>query len=369
MSRTICRTSPILVLLLALSLPLGASAKLVSPGDFFPVYPFGANLPAADTAYLGVGEILEAKGSFEVKDIWGDVLVLELFNRFCFGCQQGAPVMNRAYEMVASDPALSTKVRFLGVGVGNNLKTVNDFRREFDVPFPLVPDPRFGVLDALGNPGGTPYTMILRKTAKGVVLMAAHFGVLDSAEGFVEELRAISGGEVAQILAEAQPAEVAPWVEKELKVPLTDAEVESRVMKSMERAGYGSVGLYSIDLPGGDKVYIGESSRGKVFARVISRLPVCDVCHPVHFILTFNTRGQVVDFDAISVTKYWNKLWSEEEVDQMRRRLLGLSVFETREFDPELDAVSTATMSSALIFDSLSRSGPVVEALREGGHL
>jgi hypothetical protein len=76
-----------------------------------------------------------------------------------------------------------------------------------------------------------------------------------------------------------------------------------------------------------------------------------------------------VDFDAISVTKYWNKEWNEEEVDQMRRRLLGLSALEERAFDPEVDAVSTATMSSSLIFDSLGKMGPVVEILKEKGHL
>ena len=167
------------ILILSLAFPLAASTKIVSPGDFFPEYAFRADVTSADAAYLGVAEVMDLEGEFHVEDIWGDILVLELFNRFCFGCQQGAPLVNRAYELVASDPSLSRKVRFLGIGVGNNMKTVNDFRREFDVQFPLVPDPGFGILDALGNPGGTPYTMILRKTSEGLMLMAAHFGVLD----------------------------------------------------------------------------------------------------------------------------------------------------------------------------------------------
>lgn len=351
------------------ALPAYAATGIISPGDFFPDYTFGADLSPADAAYLGVGEVLARKGEFRVEDIWGEVLVLELFNRFCFGCQQGAPVMNRAYEMVVSDPVLSTRVRFLGVGVGNNMKTVNDFRREFEVPFPLVPDPRFGILEALGNPGGTPYTLVLRKTSEGYMLMAAHFGVLESAGGFVDEIRRISSGDVEQLVAEAPTSSLAPWMEKELKPPLSESEIETRVMESMKRAGYGSVGLYSLDLPGGGKVYIGESNRGKVFSRVVSRLPVCDVCHPVHFILTFNSRGQVVDFDAISVTKYWNKEWNEDEIDRMRRRLLGLSVLEDHPFDPEVDAVSTATMSSSLIFDSLDKTGRIYRILKEKGHL
>ena len=359
----------ILPLIMILVLPLGASTKVLSPGDFFPQYRFGPDISSADAAYLGVAHVLEGKGEFHVEDVWGEVLVLELFNRFCFGCQQGAPLMNKAYEMVASDPSLSTKVRFLGVGVGNNMKTVNDFRREFDVLFPLVPDPRFGILDAVGNPGGTPYTMILKKTSGGLLLLVAHFGVLDSAEGFVNEVRKVAAGDVQQLLGDTRKAELPPRAWKKLVPPISEAQIESLVLKSMERAGYGSVGLYSVQLPDGESVYIGESNRGKVFSRVISRLPVCDVCHSVHFILTLNSRGQIVDFDAIYVTKYWNEVWSEEEVDQMRRRLLGLSALEEREFDPEVDAVSTATMSSSLIFDSLDKTGPVFKILKEKGIL
>jgi hypothetical protein len=301
--------------------------------------------------------------------VWGEILVVELFNRFCYGCQQGAPIINRAYELAASDPYLSRRVRFLGVGVGNNQRTVDDFGREFGVQFPLVPDPRFSLLNALGNPGGTPYTLILRRTSGGMMLMGAHFGVLDSAEQFVEEIRAVAEGDIEELVANAKPVELAVWVEKELKPDLTDAQIEDRILASMERAGYGSVGLYTVDLPDGEKVYVGESGRGKVFSRVISRLPVCDVCHPIHFILTVSSAGNIVDFDSINVTKYWNKEWTLEEIDWMRNRLLGQSVLAERLFDPQVDAVSTATISSSLIFDSMSRTGPLVKLLKDKGHL
>ncbi len=359
----------VLILLLLPVVPGSAGAGIISPGDFFPRYGFGGNISSADAAYLGVAEVLQSSDQFKVEDIWGEVLVLELFNRFCFGCQQGAPLFNSAYDKVSSDPLLSTRVRFLGIGVGNNLRTVNDFRREFDVQFPLVPDPHFGILDVIGNPGGTPYTMILRKTSKGLILITTHFGVLDSVDDFVDEIRKVVSGDVKQLLSNARKAELPPWLEKELVPPISDTRIEALVLESMNRAGYGSVGLYTVDLKDGGKVFIGDSKRGKVFSRVISRLPVCDVCHPIHFILTVSSSGQVVDFDAIYVTKYWNKEWSDEDVERMRRKLLGLSVLEKRDFDPEVDAVSTATMSSALIFDSLIRTDPIFKILKKEGHL
>lgn len=353
------------VFFVVLLLAAGAAAgkRITSPGDFFPEYRFTANLPSADAAYLGISDDMARKGEFEIGDFWGDLLVLELFNRYCFGCQQGAPIVNRTYELVASDPLLSTRVRFIGIGVGNNTKTVNDFRQEFGVPFPLIPDPKFAVLQALGNPGGTPYTILIRRTSQGMVVVDTHFGVYDSAESFVERIREVLSEDLEKILAEAKPAEVAQWVEDELVVPLSEDEIFDRVEASMKRAGYGSVGLHTVDLPSGDKVYVGQSKMGKVFTRVISRLPICDVCHPIHFILTFDTRGKVVDFDAVYVTKYWNKPWSDDEVDSMRGKLVGLSVLEERDFDPEVDAISTATMSSTLIFDSVGRTGEILKAL------
>jgi hypothetical protein len=357
------------IMVLAFAVPSGAARvkKVISPGDFFPGYTFGTELSSGDAAYLGVSEKVEAGEAFTAPDVWGEVLVVELFNRYCFGCQQGAPLINDAYNQVAADPSLSTKVRFIGVGVGNNLRTVNDFRREFEVPFPLVPDPTFSLLDELGNPGGTPYTMVLRRTPKGMMLMGSHFGVLDSSAQLVGEIREILEGDVETLLAQAEPTELANWVEEELKVPLTDTEVVSRVEASMARAGYGQVGLYTVDLPSGEKVYVGDSENGKVFSRVISRLPVCDVCHPVHFIITVDSLGNVVDFDAISVTKYWNKPWTDEEEAWMKDHIVGMSVFDNRVFDPDVDAVSTATMSSSLIIDSLVRSGKVMETLEEMG--
>lgn len=357
-----------LIFLVIIVLPLGADArkkKITSPGDFFPEYRFVTKISPADAAYLGISDETAEKGDFVVQDFWGDVLVLELFNRYCFGCQQGAPIVNETYEMVASDPVLSTKVRFLGVGVGNNSRVVEQYREEFSVPFPLIPDPKFGVLKALGNPGGTPYTLILRRTSRGIMVLDTHFGVYDSPEIFVEKIREVLTGDVEQILAAAEPADVASWVEEEMVLPISEEEVLDLVQESMARAGYGTVGIHTLELSSGDRVYVGESKRGKVFSRVISRLPVCDVCHPIHFIVTFNPKGKVVDFDAVSVTKYWNEPWNDEEVAWMRDKLVGLSVLEEREFDPDVDAVSTATMSSTLIFDSIGRTGEIFEVLKQ----
>ncbi len=343
--------------------------RVISPGDYFPDFRFSSEMSGADAAYLGVSGKISGLEGFSAHQVWGDLLVLEVFNRYCYSCQQQAPLMNKAYEAVVSDPFLSTKVRFLGVGTGNSKKAVHNFAGEFLVPFPLLPDPKFEIMSALGNPGGTPFTLILRKTSSGMMVVKEHYGSIDSPEQLVSEIRNALEKNFEEMAAGEAAMEVMPWIAKDLKPPLSEDDIMDRVQESIKRAGYGSVGLYTVKTPSGEKVYIGESKRGKVFSRMISRLPVCDVCHPIHFIITFNSRGQVIDFDAVFVTKYWNREWNTAEVEKMRKSLVGISVLEDRQFNPDVDAVSTATMSSSIIFDSVIRTGKIFEILKTRGHL
>lgn len=355
-----------------LVLPINADSqvqRIISPGDYFPDFRFSHEISGADAAYLGVAGQVRNRDGFLAQQVWGDLLVLEIFNRYCYTCQQQAPMMNRAYEMVVSDPSLSRKVRFLGVGTGNTNKVVRNFAKEFLVPFPLLPDPEFEIMRALGNPGGTPFTLLLRKTSAGMMVVKEHYGSIDSPEQLVDEIRDALKENFEEMAAGEPPMEVAPWLAKDLKPPLSEDDIMDRVQESIKRAGYGSVGLYTVKTPSGEKVYIGESKRGKVFSRMISRLPVCDVCHPIHFIITFNSRGQVIDFDAVFVTKYWNRKWNKSEVEKMRKKLMGISVLEDRQFDPDVDAISTATMSTSIIFDSVVRTGKIFEILKKQGHL
>ena len=361
---------PILACALFLSpLPVFSENELLAPGDFFPAYAFTGGLSDADASYLGLGSRPDPEAGFTAADIGGDLIVLELFNTYCFGCRQQAPLIAEVYRMVAGDKALSSRVRILGVGVGNNARAVENFRKEFQTPFPLVPDMSFGIMDAIGAPGGTPFSYFLRRTPGGLLVVGSHFGVMDSPSSFTAEIKTALTGDADALVAAADPSEVPEWVLEDLKPPLSGEALENRVLAGMERAGYSEVKLSVVKLASGGEVYIGDGPKGRVFSRVISRLPVCDVCHPVHFIITFDREGKVADFDALYVTKYWNRDWTPEEVESMRKKLVGLSILEERVFDPDVDAVSTATISSSLIFDSVGRLDRVLKVLEESGYL
>ena len=96
-----------------------------------------------------------------------------------------------------------------------------------------------------------------------------------------------------------------------------------------------------------------------LYAKVISRKPTCDVCHGIHFIIVFNREGIITGFTPIYLTKYGNIKWSAADIAFMRERIVGRSVLSQKTFNHTVDAVSTATMSSALIFNSLNKLSAV----------
>ena len=60
-----------------------------------------------------------------------------------------APRFNKLYSAIQEDPGLSSKVKIMGIGVGNNKKEAAMFREERGVQFPILPDPKFKVYEEL----------------------------------------------------------------------------------------------------------------------------------------------------------------------------------------------------------------------------
>jgi peroxiredoxin len=86
--------------------------------------------------YLGI----EASEEFSLNDIRAEVVLIEVFSMYCPHCQHEAPNVNKLFHRIAADPALASRVKILGIGVGNTGYEVDVFRKRFDIPFPLIPD-------------------------------------------------------------------------------------------------------------------------------------------------------------------------------------------------------------------------------------
>ncbi|UCE18204.1 MAG: hypothetical protein JSV84_15315 [Gemmatimonadota bacterium] len=362
------------IVVLWISLLWGSSAlnedrsPILRLGDVFPDLAFPNVLNEREREYLGLGD----EETFTVEDIEEELVVVEFLNKYCFHCQVQAPVFVLAYNAIEADANLRDRVKMIGVGAGNTRHQLEVFRGETGVQFPLVPDADFVAYDAVGSPK-TPFTILLRKDSQGHRIVAsAHRGVIYSDKGFVEEIRAVLQYDVG-LLTLRRSSEVPIQVKEEIKPALSEEELVDMITRSMEDTGGRVTEMKRVNLPEAGVVYVGNLScddgQKKRFAKIVSRASFCDVCHDIHFIYVFDEEGIILRFDPVHLTKKGNWEWDDKDVGKMRDRLEGRSLLEAFDFDPEVDAVTSATISSQLIFMSLGEGKDLYQELKKEGYL
>jgi hypothetical protein len=152
---------------------------------------------------------------------------------------------------------------------------------------------------------------------------------------------------------------------------LTEREL-LRMMQGSMRAVESSVERVEVqELENGEKIYLGfasgEIENRTLFGRVVSKYSICDICHDTHFYYIIDQEGRLVYFNPIHVTKYGNLNWNHQDIVTLRSRLLGKDLFKPLPFDPSVDAVTQATMSSYLIFEGLNETKIVLKDYSENG--
>lgn len=335
---------------------------LIHIGEAFPDVALKEPENPEDRAYLG----LKPGENFMVKDIQADLVLVEILNVHCVHCQAQAPTYNELFNLIERDASARKGIKMLGIAVGNNEFEVKYFRQKYQVPFPIVSDQRFEVHRAVGGPG-TPFSIFVRvkKDPRLAVVASTHKGVSEDALAVFNDMQALRTLDIASIQqksgeAQAEVVSVEP--------PMPEAELTAKVKEAMGQGAEKLSDFQRVELGGSWRVYTGLVQEGgnteRLFAEVVSRPTVCDVCHDVHFFYIFNGKGRILQFVPIQLTKYGNEEWTEADVEHMRRRLVGRYVFRPFNFEPEVDAVSTATITSAVIFDSMNHGKELFEALK-----
>ncbi len=325
-------------------------------GEPFPDMRFDALLEGPDYGRLGLDQ---DEGPFHLREIPGDLLVLEFFNQHCLSCQRQVAHLDSFLKTV-EETDLAGRVRVLAVGVGNSAKSLRTFRREFAATYPIAPDRFFERFLELGDPGGTPFTVFLLRRGDQWVLTDFHLGVQGDIE-LMARTRVMLEGRTHPPVARGDRDSAG---DHHPALGLTWAQQEAAARALLSDLAGGEVVLETREA-GGKKIFEARSPEGQalgLYARLVSRNPVCDLCHTVHFLFAFDRSGQVRGFQPIYVTKWGNELWSAQDTEKMRGNLLDHKMAELR-FDPEVDAVTSATMSSALIFDEIRRTAPLLKAL------
>jgi thiol-disulfide isomerase/thioredoxin len=340
---------------LGLAQPAAAAHMLVVPGEPVPDLEFEELLAAEDYPRLGLPQ---RKGPFRLSQVPGEVLIVEFFNKSCVPCQRQVRHLEAFYQELLGGE-LAGRVRVLAVAAGNQAKYLYKYRESRGLTYPIAADPQFDQWRRLGDPGRTPFSLFLRKKDGLWTLVNSYFGVQLESEFRAHTRFALSGESVPYHPRAGEAPE-----EPHFALPLEAPGIQEAAVRLLSRAAGAQVTVQVLALAQGTSVYR-AFRQGKpldLYARLASRGAVCEVCHAVHFLFAFDSKGRVLGFEPIHVTKVGNEEWDPEDNRFFEGRLAGRPMAGLQ-FDPEMDAVSMATMSSALIFDEVRRSADLVKLL------
>ncbi|MFA6451374.1 MAG: hypothetical protein WCX65_18010, partial [bacterium] len=199
-------------------------------------------------------------------------------------------------------------------------------------------------------------------------IVKTHLGLLKDADALFAMVREALAAD------STHPEAVAATAPRtDLAMPISEDQIVAKVKQSMAAAGIKPKKLTKITLSEADTVYAASAGKKKIFSRVMGRRVPCSDCHNIFFIYTFDDKGKFIDFTPILVTKLGNKVWDSADIKKFRSRLkkqtAGASIFTQLAFDPKIDAVTSATISSKLVFDSLNDTKDVYDKLADMGYL
>ncbi len=341
----------------------GEKPPVIKPGDVFPKTAFVTPREEIYRDYLGIPD----KPVFYLDDVKAEAMIVEFLNKYCYHCQKQAYLMNRIYKAIKKDPALNGKVKMMGIGVGNNRIQLDHFRQEKRIPFPLIPDKDFMAFENIGYPAGTPFTVIVKKENGKFMVKDTHLGLIEDRKAYMDKIRRILAGEAVE--ASGQTYESAY---RHLNPGITLEGIRAKITKRLQATGITPLEITPLKIENAPQVFMVKIKKGGKmdvwFAALGAEGKVCDICHDIFFLYLFDRQGIIRDFIPIFVTKFGNKPFGEADVEKMRRSLVGKDLTQLIQYNPDTDAVSSASMTSALIFKSVNEGRKLYEALKKGGY-
>lgn len=362
---TLFRSGYPILLLLTFFCTMATAQETIRPGAIFPELQLPTPVAAEDRYYLQL-----TGDNFTPSQIKAELLLVEMLNVHCPHCQMQAPAYNELYKLIEANPETKGKIKILAFAAGNLSKEVEIFRQAYQVPFPILADADFRVWRALAG-RATPLSIYVRQNQPGEagIVSGIHYGLNTNYRQLYQSLIQMAATDPAELRLQAAAA-----VEKQRRIKpiLSPQELEYRVRSAFTRLGRIEE-ITPLSLLSGRQVYsatiLNGNQREQLFAEVTSRTSVCDVCHDVHFIYLFDRTARIIGFEPLQLTKYGNLNWNQREVEQMRTQVVGKYLTMPKPFDPTVDAISSATMTSAIIYDSLAQGEELINELQTLGLL
>ncbi|MBN2809428.1 MAG: redoxin domain-containing protein [Deltaproteobacteria bacterium] len=132
-------------------------------------------------AYLG---FFSAQKSFRLTDIEAQIVVLEVFQAGCSHCRDQVADLKELYHEL-NEAGLSSQIKIIGLGFGEELAGVEEFGRRQAIPYPLFADP----LRNKVRVKNIPVTFILALNPEGARVLYEYHGLLPGTEALIKLMR------------------------------------------------------------------------------------------------------------------------------------------------------------------------------------
>jgi len=131
-------------------------------GDPLPQLSFENNLTPEEKKYLGIG----GRKTFSLDEIKAQLILIEYFNTNCAHCISSIPIFNETYQTIEQDPIIKGKIKIVAIGVGNTQMEMDEHKKHYGIPYPLLTDTEFEAHKAVGEPR-VPFIVAAKKNRKG----------------------------------------------------------------------------------------------------------------------------------------------------------------------------------------------------------
>lgn len=343
-----------ILMIFGICLLTGTAHGLIKPGELFPRMRFDLSLHKDSSKYFG----LKKDKEIDISEINAEVLMVEVLSVYCVSCMSQTAYDRELYSMIEENKKTAGKVKMIGIGAGNNLREVNKFIDEFSVPYPVFPDYTFAQYNQVGQVR-TPFKVLLRKRGGEFEIIKTEMGANEDVEGTFRTIVAILEGRYQEkkkeesITAEIKPIDPS-LVEQLLKEWLDQRGEPKKVKGLFEDSG---MMVYRI------------GSEEEIYAVLVNRLSTCDVCKEVQFIYTMDRLGNVLDIIPIHLSKLYNETFDGNDVAKVKQHIVSRNVRENIPFNSDVDAITSATITSGLIYDSINKGGKIYDMLIEKGYI
>lgn len=122
---------------------------------------------------------------FSLADMPTPYALIEIIGVYCAVCHRQAPDLIRLWKRLRKS-RLDKRITVVGIAAGATAMEV-EFVRKKEYPFPIVPDTKFTIYNALGDPK-TPFTMIVDRQGR---VLYAHQGIIPDFKAFFKTIQGL----------------------------------------------------------------------------------------------------------------------------------------------------------------------------------